>query len=36
MDKTDLKKYLAGLCVLGLLSGATLGTIGCQKEGTSS
>ena len=36
MEKKQVKKILAGLCIAGLLSGVTLGTVGCQKKGTSS
>jgi radical SAM modification target selenobiotic family peptide len=36
MDVQDLKKFLAGLCIAGLLSGAGLGTVGCEKHGETS
>jgi len=33
MDREVLKKFLAGLCVASLLSGASLGLVGCHKDG---
>ena len=36
MDKDDLKKFLAGLCIVALLSGASLSVVGCGKTGDSS
>ncbi len=36
MDKGDLKKLLAGLCVATLLSGASLSVVGCEKTGKSA
>lgn len=36
MDANDLKKFLAGLCIAGLLSGASLGVTGCKKSGDTS
>ena len=36
MDKDDLKKLLAGLCIATLLTGASLSVIGCEKTGESS
>jgi len=36
MDKDDLKKFLAGLCIAALVSGASLSVIGCEKTGDSS
>jgi radical SAM modification target selenobiotic family peptide len=36
MDKDDLKKFLAGLCIVTLVSGAGLSMVGCEKAGESS
>ncbi len=36
MDREDLKKFLAGLCVASLLAGASLGLTGCQKNAQTS
>jgi len=36
MDKDVLKKFLAGLCIATLLSGAGLTLTGCHKNGQSS
>jgi radical SAM modification target selenobiotic family peptide len=36
MDTTNLKKFLAGLCIAGLLSGASLTVTGCEKQGQTS
>ena len=36
MDTANLKKYLAGLCIAGLLSGANLTITGCEKHGETS
>jgi len=36
MEKDSLKKFLAGLCIVTLLSGASLSVISCQKNGASS
>ena len=36
MDKSGVKKFLAGLCIAGLLSGASLGIAGCEKHGETS
>ena len=36
MDKDELKKFLAGLCIITLLSGASLSVVGCDKTGESS
>ena len=34
MEEKQLKKFLAGLCIAGLLSGAAP-TVGCAEEGKS-
>jgi radical SAM modification target selenobiotic family peptide len=34
MEEKQLKKFLAGLCIAGLLSGAGP-TVGCAEEGKS-
>jgi radical SAM modification target selenobiotic family peptide len=34
MEEKQLKKFLAGLCIAGLLSGAGP-TVGCTEEGKS-
>jgi radical SAM modification target selenobiotic family peptide len=36
MDKDDLKKFLAGLCIVTLLLGSSLSITGCEKNGDSS
>ncbi|MGA1794422.1 MAG: SbtA family thio(seleno)oxazole RiPP natural product precursor [bacterium] len=36
MDITTLKKFLAGLCIAGLLSGAGLTVSGCERQAQSS
>jgi radical SAM modification target selenobiotic family peptide len=33
MDTRDIKKYLSGLCIAGLLAGASLTLIGCPQKG---
>ena len=33
MDRRDIKKFLSGLCIAGLLAGATLTLTGCPKSG---
>jgi radical SAM modification target selenobiotic family peptide len=32
MDSQDLKKFLSGLCIASLLTGAGLTLIGCQQK----
>lgn len=36
MDQDSLKKFLAGLCIVTLLSGASLSVTGCTKKGSAS
>ena len=36
MDKDSLKKFLAGLCIATLLTGASLSVVSCDKNGKSS
>lgn len=36
MNAEQLKQFLAGLCVAGLLSGASLTLVGCATPGKSS
>ena len=36
MDTQDLKKYLSGLCIAGLLAGASLTLAGCPEKPSSS
>ena len=33
MDTRDLKKFLSGLCIVGLLAGASLTLVGCPQKG---
>ncbi len=30
MDKDDLKRFLAGLCIVTLVAGASLSVVGCE------
>lgn len=36
MDTQDIKKFLSGLCIAGLLAGATLTLAGCPEKPGSS
>ena len=36
MDTTNLRKFLAGLFIAGLLSGESLTVTGCEKNGEAS
>lgn len=36
MEGSDLKKFLAGLCIASLLAGTSLGLAGCQKKAQTS
>jgi radical SAM modification target selenobiotic family peptide len=36
MDTKDLKKFLSGLCIAGLLAGASLTLAGCPEKTGSS
>jgi radical SAM modification target selenobiotic family peptide len=36
MDTKELKKYLSGLCIAGLLAGASLTLVGCPEKPGSS
>jgi radical SAM modification target selenobiotic family peptide len=36
MDTKDLKKFLSGLCIAGLLAGASLTLAGCPEKAGSS
>ncbi len=36
MERDDLKKFLAGLCIVTLVSGASISFVGCEQAGESS
>ena len=36
MDTRDVKKFLSGLCIASLLTGASLTLVGCPEKGEGS